>query len=156
MAARAPVLVIVQRTVAALSLAFVGLVVIANASCAPKYFQRADVALLLALAVVDAFLLFDAASGDTDRHRVVGVAASASAATLFAATLSIPVLFAPLGLAGMARFPRSPGLRWSMAIVIPAALLITTGAVYGGARPRSPPHFPSAPHSLPHALPRRP
>src|SRR5258708_768893 len=141
MAARAPVLVIVQRTVAALSLAFVGLVVSTNVSCAPKYFERPDVFAGLVLAVFDALLLVDAASGDSDRHRVVGVAASASVAALFVATLSIPVLFAPLALAGMARFPRSPGLRWSMAIVIPAAILITAGAVFAGISLVSPEQF---------------
>lgn len=141
MVIRAPRFATVQRIVAVLSLGFIALVVVANRACAPTYFQRADVVLLLLLAGADAVLLLDAASGDGDRHRVVGVAASVSVAALFAATLSIPILFAPLAIAGAFRFPRSPSLRWSMGVVIPAAILLTAGVVVVGTSLVTPEQF---------------
>jgi len=82
---------VVQQIAGVLCFALVALVVGANLGCAPKYFQRGDVIALLALGLFDGVLLLGASSGDSDTHRVVGVAASASAATLFLATVSIPV-----------------------------------------------------------------
>lgn len=138
---RGPRLATVQRIVSGLSLGFIALVLVANRSCAPNYFQRADVVVLLLLAGADAVLLLGAASGDRDRHRAVGAAASVSVATLFAATFSIPILFAPLAIAGAFRFPRSPGLRWSMGLVIPAAILVTARAVFVGTTLVTPEQF---------------
>jgi hypothetical protein len=98
---------VVQCVAGALCLGLVGLIVVANLGCAPKYFQRGDVIALLAIGLVDAVLLLGASAGDSDAHRSLGVAASASAAALFLATASIPVLFAPVAIAGAFRLPKA-------------------------------------------------
>ena len=85
---------VMQQIAGVLCFALVALIVAANLGCAPKYFQRGDVIALLAIGLLDGVLLLGASSGDSDTHRVAGVAASASAATLFLATVSIPVVFA--------------------------------------------------------------
>ncbi|MDP9321969.1 MAG: hypothetical protein M3P16_12830 [Chloroflexota bacterium] len=122
-----PRLLIVQQIVGVLCLGLVGLIVVANLDCAPKYFQRGDVIALLAIGVVDAVLLLGASSGDSDAHRAIGVGASASAAALFLSTVSIPVLFAPLAIAGAFRSPRSRGSTWRVLLLIPVAILATAG-----------------------------
>ncbi len=122
-------LAIVQQIVGVLCLGFVALVIVANLGCAPKYFQRGDVIALLAFGLVDAVLLLGASSGDSDVHRFIGSAASASAAALFLSTASIPVLAAPLALAGIFRLPRSRPLRLRLAVGIPLAILLTVGLV---------------------------
>lgn len=141
MVIRASRLATLQRIIAVLSLGFVAAIVVASLSCAPTYFQRADVVLLLLLAVADAVLLLDAASGDSDRHRAVGVAASASVAAIFVATFSIPILLAPIAGVGAFRFPRSPAYRRAMTLVIPAAILVTAGAVVVGTSLVTPEQF---------------
>lgn len=101
-------------------------------SDAPKYFGRGDVIAPLAIGLVDAVLLLGASSGDSDAHRAVGVPASVSGATLFLATVSIPVLFAPLAIAGAFRLPRAPGLRRIILLLIPAAIVATAGLIFIG------------------------
>jgi len=127
-----PRLLIVQQIVGVLCLGLVALVIVANLDCAPKYFQRGDVIALLAIGVVDAVLLLGASSGDSDTHRAIGVGASASAVALFLSTVSIPVLAAPLAVAGVFRMPRSHGLRWRVLLLIPMAILATAGLVVIG------------------------
>lgn len=124
-----PRLAVVQQIVGVLCLGFVALVIVANLSCAPKYFQRGDVIALLAFGLVDAVLLLGASWDDSDAHRFVGSAASASAAALFLSTVSIPVLGAPLALVGMLRLPRSRTVRIRLAVGIPLAILLTAGLV---------------------------
>lgn len=123
---------VVQQIAGVLCFALVALVIAANLGCAPKYFQRGDVIALLAIGVLDGVLLLGASSGDSDTHRVVGVAASASAASLFLATASIPVLFVPLAIAGAFRRPRSGGLRVAAFIAIPFGIIGTAALVYYG------------------------
>ena len=123
---------VVQQIAGVLCFALVALVVAANLGCAPKYFQRGDVIALLAIALLDGVILLGASSGDTETPRLVGVAASASAATLFLATISIPVLFAPVAIAGAFRIPRSGRLRAIGLIAIPGAILATATLVFLG------------------------
>lgn len=118
-------LAVVQQITGVLCLGLVGLIVAANLGCAPKYFQRGDVMAMLAIGLIDAVLLLGAASGDTDTHRSVGVAASASAGMLFLFTASIPALFAPIALAGAFRSPHAGGLRRRALLLIPAAMFGT-------------------------------
>ena len=127
-----PRLLVVQQIVGVLCLALVALIVLANLGCAPNYFQRGDVIALLAIGAVDAVLLLGASSGDSDTHRAIGVGASASAVALFLSTASIPVLFAPLAIAGAFRIPRSRGLPWRALLLIPVAILATAGLVVFG------------------------
>ena len=77
-------------------------------------------------------LLLGASSGDSDTHRVVGVAASAGATALFLATASIPVLFAPLAIAGAFRLPRSGRQRVAGFVAIPFGIIGTAALVYFG------------------------
>jgi hypothetical protein len=121
---------VVQQIAGVLCFALVALVVGANLGCAPKYFQRGDVIALLAIGVLDGILLLGASSGDSDTHRVVGMAASASAATLFLATVSIPVLFAPVAIAGAFRIARSGRLRAIGLIAILGAIVGTAAIVF--------------------------
>jgi hypothetical protein len=123
---------VVQQIVGVLCFALVALVVAANLGCAPNYFQRGDVIALLAIGVLDGVLLLGASSGDSDTHRVVGMAASASAATLFLATASIPVLFAPVAIAGAFRIARSGRMRAIGLIAIPGAIIATAALVFLG------------------------
>lgn len=124
-----PRLAVVQQIVGVLCLCFVALVIVANLSCAPKYFQRGDVIALLAIGLADAVLLLGASWDDSDVHRFVGSAASASAAALFLSTISIPALAAPLALAGVLRLPRSRTVRIRLAVGILLAILLTVGLV---------------------------
>jgi hypothetical protein len=123
---------VVQQIAGVLCFGLVALIVAANLGCAPKYFQRGDVIAGLAIGVLDGILLLGASSGDSDTHRVVGVAASASAATLFLATVSIPVLFAPIAIAGAFRIPRTGRLRAIGLIAIPCAIAGTAAVVFLG------------------------
>ena len=123
---------VVQPIAGVLCFALVALIVAANLGCAPKYFQRGDVIALLALGLFDGVLLLGASSGDSDTHRVVGVAASASAATLFLAAVSIPVLFAPVAIAGAFRIARSGRLRAIGLIAIPGAMVGTAAILFLG------------------------
>jgi hypothetical protein len=121
---------VVQQIAGVLCFALVALIVAANLGCAPKYFQRGDVIALLALGLLDGILLLAASSGDCDTYRVMGVAASASAATLFLATASIPVLFAPVAIAGAFRIARPRRLRAIGLVVIPCAIVVTAATVF--------------------------
>jgi len=123
---------VVQQIAGVLCFALVALIVAANLGCAPKYFQRGDVIAGLALGLFDGILLLGASSGDSDTHRVVGVAASASATALFLATASIPVLFAPLAIAGAFRLPRSGRQRVAGFVAIPFGIIGTAALVYFG------------------------
>lgn len=123
---------VVQQIAGVLCLALVGLIVAANLGCAPKYFQRGDVIALLAIGLVDAVLLLGASSGDSDQHRLLGVAGSASAAALFLATASIPTLFAPVAIAGAFRSPRSGRQRVTALIAIPVAIIGTAALLFAG------------------------
>lgn len=123
---------VVQQIAGVLCFALVALIVAANLGCAPKYFQRSDVIALLAIGLLDGILLLGASSGDSDTHRDVGVAASASAATLFLATVSIPVLFAPVAIAGAFRIARSGRLRAIGLIAIPCAIIGTAAVIFLG------------------------
>jgi hypothetical protein len=114
---------VVQVIAGVLCLVLVGLIVVANMSCAPKYFQRGDVIALLAIGLVDAVLLLGASTGESDARRLIGVTGSASAAALFLATASIPVLFAPVAIAGAFRLPKA-GRRRVIAL-IPLAIVGT-------------------------------
>ena len=123
---------VVQQIAGVLCFALVALIVAANLGCAPKYFQRGDVIAGLALGLFDGILLLGASSGDSDTHRVVGVAASAGATALFLATASIPVLFAPLAIAGAFRLPRSGRQRVAGFVAIPFGIIGTAALVYLG------------------------
>jgi len=123
---------VVQQIAGVLCFALVVLIVAANLGCAPKYFQRGDVIAGLALGLFDGILLLGASSGDSDTHRVVGVAASAGATALFLATASIPVLFAPLAIAGAFRLPRSGRQRVAGFVAIPFGIIGTAVLVYFG------------------------
>jgi len=123
---------VAQQIAGVLCFGLVALVVAANLGCAPKYFQRGDVIALLAVGVLDGVLLLGASSGDSDTHRVLGVAASASAATLFLATISIPALFAPIAIAGAFRIARTGPLRAIGLIAIPCAIAGTAAVVFLG------------------------
>ena len=123
---------VAQQIAGVLCFGLVALVVAANLGCAPKYFQRGDVIALLAVGVLDGVLLLGASSGDSDTHRVLGVAASASAATLFLATISIPALFAPIAIAGAFRIARTGALRAIGLIAIPCAIAGTAAVVFLG------------------------
>ena len=123
---------VVQQVAGVLCFGLVALVVAANLDCAPKYFGRGDVIALLAIGLLDGVLLLGASSGNSDTHRVVGMAASASAATLFLATASIPVLFAPVAIAGVFRIPRAGRIRALGLIAIPGAILGTAAVVFLG------------------------
>lgn len=115
----------VQQIAGVLCLGLVGLIVAANLGCAPKYFLRGDVIALLAIGLIDAVLLLGASSGESDTHRLLGMAASASGAALFLATASIPVLFAPVAIAGAFRIPRSGRPRVAGLIAVPLAIVGT-------------------------------
>jgi len=121
---------VVQQIAGVLCFALVALIVAANLGCAPKYFQRGDVIALLAIGLLDGVLLLGASSGDSDTHRVAGVAASASAATLFLATVSIPVLFAPVAIAGAFRIARPGRLRAIGLAAIPPAIVVTAATIF--------------------------
>src|SRR6476646_596426 len=123
---------VVQQIAGVLCFALVALIVAANLGCAPKCFQRGDVIAGLALGLFDGILLLGASSGDSDTHRVVGVAASAGATALFLATVSIPVLFAPLAIAGAFRLPRSGRQRVAGFVAIPFGIIGTAALVYFG------------------------
>lgn len=127
-------LAVVQQIAGVLCLGLVGLIVAANLGCAPTYFQRADVIAGFAVGVLDAILLLGAASGDSDTHKTVGGAASVSAAMLFLSTASIPVLFAPIAIAGAFRFPRSRGARIRTLALMPAAIIGTAALLWFGQR----------------------
>ena len=60
-----PRLAVVHQIVGVLCLGFVALVIVANLSCAPKYFQRGDVIALLAIGLADAVLLLGASWDDS-------------------------------------------------------------------------------------------
>ncbi|MEA2661294.1 MAG: hypothetical protein QOH08_866 [Chloroflexota bacterium] len=132
MTGRDPRLLVVQRIAGVLCLGLVALVVTANLGCAPKYFGRGDVIALLVIGIIDAVLLLGASSGDSDVHRAVGVGSSASAAALFLSTASIPILFAPIVIAGAFRLPRSTRLRVAVLLVIPIAVVATAGLLILG------------------------
>jgi len=121
---------VVQQIAGVLCFALVALIVAANLGCAPKYFQRGDVIALLAIGLLDGVLLLGASSGDSDTHRVAGVAASASAATLFLATVSIAVLFAPVAIAGAFRIARPGRLRAIGLVAIPLAIVVTAATIF--------------------------
>lgn len=121
---------VMQQIAGVLCFALVALIVAANLGCAPKYFQRGDVIALLAIGLLDGVLLLGASSGDSDTHRVVGMATSASAATVFLATASIPVLFAPVAIAGAFRIPRPGRLRAIGLVAIPSAIVVTAATVF--------------------------
>ena len=125
-------LAVVQQITGVLCLGLVGLIVAANLGCAPKYFQRGDVIAGLAIGLLDAILLLGAASGDSDTHKTLGVAASASAAMLFLSTASIPVLFAPVAIAGVFRLPRARGAKIRAFVLMPAAIIGTVALLYFG------------------------
>ena len=125
-------LIVVQRLAGLLCFGLVALIIGANLGCAPKYFTRGDVIALVAIGLVDAVLLLGASMGDDDAHRALGVTVSVSAATLFLATVSVPVLFAPVAIAGAFRLPRSRRLRSALLLVIPAAIVATAGLLFIG------------------------
>jgi hypothetical protein len=121
---------VMQQIAGVLCFALVALIVAANLGCAPKYFQRGDVIAGLAIGLLDGVLLLGASSGDSDTHRVAGVAASASAATLCLATVSIPVVFAPVAIAGAFRIPRPGRLRAIGLVAIPLAIVVTAATIF--------------------------
>jgi hypothetical protein len=121
---------VMQQIAGVLCFALVALIVAANLGCAPKYFQRGDVIAGLAIGLLDGVLLLGASSGDSDTHRVAGVAASASAATLFLATVSIPVVCAPVAIAGAFRIPRPGRLRAIGLVAIPLAIVVTAATIF--------------------------
>jgi len=122
----------VHAILAGLALAFVLLVVVANQGCAPKYLQRGDVIGLLSLAVEYGVLLGWASLGDSDVHRAVGAASSAGLAALFISTLSIPLLAAPLAIAGALRLPRARRPRALLFVAYPVLIFATIAVPYIG------------------------
>jgi hypothetical protein len=118
---------------ALVALALVVLIVGVNMGCAPKYFQRGDVAALLGLAISYAALLAWATLGDSDRRRAVGAVSSAGLAALFLSTVSIPVLAAPAAIVGAFRLPRSSDLRRGLIVALPGIVLLTLAVVFVGA-----------------------
>lgn len=112
---------VVQVVCAALCLAFVALVVVANMGCAPSYFQRGDVAAMLLVALVLAATLLWATSADSDLRRSTGSAACGAMTGLFLGTVSIPVIAVPLSILGCFRLPRSGRARAGLAVLVLAA-----------------------------------
>lgn len=117
------------------------LIVIANLSCAPKYFQRGDVIALLGLGIAYALILGWAYVGDTDVRRAVGSTTSAGAAALFLSTASLPVLAVPLAVIGAFRLPRSVGMRRWMLLAVPLIVLTTFGVLVLGQSGLTPDQF---------------
>ena len=112
---------LVQVVCAALCLAFVALVVVANQGCAPSYFQRGDVAASLVMALVLAATLLWAAGADSDLRRFTGSAACGAMTGLFLGTVSIPLMAVPLSIIGCFRLPRSGRARAGLAVLVLAA-----------------------------------
>ena len=136
-----PVLRAVHAILALLAAAFVALVVVANLGCAPKYFQRGDVIGLLALAVEYAVLLGWASLGDSDVHRAVGAASSAGLVAVFVSTASIPVVAAPLAIAGALRLPRARRPRMLLFVAYPVLIIATIAVPYLGQLGLTPDQF---------------
>ena len=131
----------IHLALALLATGFVLLIVLANRSCAPKYFQRGDVIVLLGLGVAYAVVLGWAYLGDTDRRRAVGATGSAGLAALFLSTASIPVLAVPIAIIGTLRLPRSVGMRRRILLAIPLIVLATFGVLVLGQSGLTPDQF---------------
>lgn len=132
---------ILHAVLAAFAIAFVLLVVTANRECAPEYFQRGDVLALIGLAVVYAILLVWASGADTDPRRTVGSLSSVGLAALFILTASIPVLIAPVAVAGALRMPRSTAARWRALAAVPVVVVVTIWFPYLGQSGLTPDQF---------------
>jgi hypothetical protein len=124
-----------------LAMLFIGLIVVANQSCAPKYFERGDVRAILAIAAALAVLLAYAASADDDRRRMTGSASSAGLLALLLSTASLPMLVAPAALIGVLRLPRSRSLRVLTFVVAPIVAVLTVAVPYLGQASMTPDQF---------------
>jgi hypothetical protein len=131
----------IHLALAVLAAGLVVLIILANLSCAPKYFQRGDVIALLGLGVAYAVVLGWAYLGDTDRRRAVGATGSAGLAALFLSTASLPVLAVPIAVIGTFRLPRSIGMRRLVMLAIPVVVLATFGLLVLGQRGLTPDQF---------------
>ena len=132
---------VVHAVLAVLGLAFILLVVVANAGCAPKYFQRGDVIAGLALAMEYAVLLAWASLGDSDGQRAVGALSSAGLGAVFVSTASVPLLAAPLAVIGAFRLPRLRRPRWSVIVGLPIVIVASYGVPHLAALGLSPDQF---------------
>jgi hypothetical protein len=124
----------IHLALALLAAGLVLLIILANLSCAPKYFQRGDVIALLGLGVAYAVVLGWAYLDDTDGRRAVGATSSAGLAALFLSTASLPVLAVPVAVIGAFRLPRSIGMRRWVTLAIPLVVLATFGLLVLGQR----------------------
>jgi hypothetical protein len=131
----------IHLALALLAMGLVLLVVLANRDCAPKYFQRGDVIVLLGLGVAYAVVLGWAYLGDTDQRRAVGAAASGGLAALFLSTASLPVLAVPVAIIGTFRLPRSVGMRRWLLLALPLVVLVTFGLLVLGQSRLTPDQF---------------
>lgn len=120
----------------ALCLAFVALIVIANtlvhSAGGIGYFARGEVAAMLGLATILALVLFWSSAGDSDARRSVGSIASGTMTGLFLATVSIPVLAAPLALLGCFRLPASRAARLALLVLVPLGAALGVALPYLG------------------------
>jgi hypothetical protein len=131
----------IHLALAVLAAALVLLIILANLSCAPKYFQRGDVIALLGLGLVYAVVLGWAYFGDADGRRAVGSTGSAGLAALFLSTGSLPVLAVPIAVIGTLRLPRSIGMRRWVMLAIPLVVLATFGLLVLGQSGLTPDQF---------------
>ena len=131
----------IHIVLALLATGLVLLIVLANRSCAPKYFQRGDVIVLLGLGVAYALLLGWAYLGDTDKRRAVGATGSAGLAALFLSTASLPVIAVPIAVIGTFRLPRSVGMRRWVLLALPLVVLVTFGLLVLGQSGLTPDQF---------------
>jgi len=131
----------IHLALALLATGFVLLVIGANLACAPKYFQRGDVIVLIGLGVAYALVLGWASRSDTDTSRAVGATGSAGLAALFLSTGSVPVLAVPIAIIGIFRLPRSAGVRRWVLLALPLIILVTAGLLFLGQRGMTPDQF---------------
>lgn len=120
-----------QRGLAVVCLLYVILVVGANVECAPKYFERADVIVLLVGATSLGIALFWASLADNDADRVTGSLASAGLAGLMLQP-DFVIAIVPLAIVGALRLPRRTALRVSISLAAPLVLLAAAAAPYVG------------------------
>ena len=131
----------IHLALALLATGFVLLVVGANVACAPKYFQRGDVIVLLGLGIGYAVVLGWAFLADDDNRRAIGATGSAGLAALFLSTGSIPVLAVPIAIIGTFRLPRSREMRRLVLLALPLIILATFGLLFLGQLGMTPNQF---------------
>ena len=131
----------INLVLALLATGFVLMVIGANVGCAPKYFQRGDVIVLLGLGIGYALVLGWASLEDGDNRRAIGATGSAGLAALFLSTASIPVLAVPIAIIGIFRLPRSREMRRLVLFALPLIILATFGLLFLGQLGMTPNQF---------------